>query len=1048
MVVTRFPRKLRQKPPVVPTPGGGGMKKRMFSYTLGESATTSAGIYDTSGKVLLRTLWSNEVRAAGTHLAFWDGRDDLGKVLPEGSYQWKVLHNNVKYEWQGVINNNSRDLTGHLKWVPAQNISGMVAVEDECYLALAYAEGHGDCWQKFNVNNPWVRIPIGKHAEHSAGFVCSDGARIYFGGPHLPFNLCSMVAAVDRTKDDADHAFVGAPYLNNQFYAIAMEAGFYDPTKFITGMAVQQNGRYLFVSYKNHVLVLDKITGEELRTWALADVRHLCLLDDNRLWLIHGQNTVEIFALDELGVGTATGIVAAGPIDPVRLAIRPSDQALTVQDGTRTNDWRTTATHQLWDFNSSTGEQISEKFGDTTGYTLDPNVNDYKWFFCNTKAFEETDSGQSQPYIAYQSDGMLWVGDIGNRRNMRYDTNRQYHSQLRWTGYNYSCTPLFGEHESVFVDYLEYGVTYPDLSDRLLRNYSAGYLGILDYDAFLVDSALRDAEVADKAWTSEEEQAFQDKHTTGYDNPYLRLNSATAFRGSRRRYALTTRRKFNEADKVLRLVELPKDSGMRLTGVAFPHFNYKIDADGTLRGMNFGVIGEPAFWTRQELVSDPAEPGTDPAWGPAKRRATSQPLTLLDAVSADGYLLPNQETSTGIMATFSRDVWQKDGDRGAGFHLAGVPTNDTNSSAETPWAFRTSQSTFREYEGNYPENGQWDGGNGVVNVGKFMQALERSIFWGAFLEFWKNAQGNKWNHYFDNGLMVGQFGVVNRSDYRQGEAPAMLSSNGGTGGFVKVGEDYYLYHCDEGFHAGTHRWKISGLNTIQELSGLVVLGTAPAATSVDLHAELRPRTRLVSGTAGWTCFPANDVAGEKYPQWKAGTGYYQTDGLDMSARLRPSGANPLRDAWLARALPTPAQEGPWEVRAKAVRFLIGSQDQDADYGKVQVRDRAGKIITEFSRRYAGDYLDLIYSRKKVGTDTAREWVPRMFNYPELRIGVDLQKRLYVDYAGFPREYLEGTTEDGADQTKPAEIRAVFHTQGTREYGVDFVELEFFPLPTT
>ena len=73
-----------------------------------------------------------------------------------------------------------------------------------------------------------------------------------------------------------------------------------------------------------------------------------------------------------------------------------------------------------------------------------------------------------------------------------------------------------------------------------------------------------------------------------------------------------------------------------------------------------------------------------------------------------------------------------------------------------------------------------------------------------------------WNHYLDNGLFVGQFGAVRRQDIASGEAVWGMAGNAVRGSFVKVGSDYYLYHCDEFSHGGLHRWKISGLNTIDE----------------------------------------------------------------------------------------------------------------------------------------------------------------------------------------------------------------------------------------
>src|SRR5690606_24012588 len=83
-------------------------------------------------------------------------------------------------------------------------------------------------------------------------------------------------------------------------------------------------------------------------------------------------------------------------------------------------------------------------------------------------------------------------------------------------------------------------------------------------------------------------------------------------------------------------------------------------------------------------------------------------------------------------------------------------------------------------------------------------------------EFWKNSQTNYWQHYLDIGLMVGQFGINNlEGEATNKEAYAQGAGNVFSSTVVKVGSDYYIYHNDESVHGGVHRWKITGLNTIQ-----------------------------------------------------------------------------------------------------------------------------------------------------------------------------------------------------------------------------------------
>ena len=75
-----------------------------FSVQLSQGGLTSAGIFDSSGRIV-RTLWALETLSAGNLNCSWDGRDDLGTPVPPGSYTWKVLRNGSQYNNIGVIGN-------------------------------------------------------------------------------------------------------------------------------------------------------------------------------------------------------------------------------------------------------------------------------------------------------------------------------------------------------------------------------------------------------------------------------------------------------------------------------------------------------------------------------------------------------------------------------------------------------------------------------------------------------------------------------------------------------------------------------------------------------------------------------------------------------------------------------------------------------------------------------------------------------------------------------------------------------------------------------
>lgn len=85
-----------------------------FNYQISNGAHTSAGVFGGDGS-LVRTLWSNQWKDAGSYSDTWDAHDDLGNVAPTDTYEIRVLLNNVQYEW-GVIGDSSSSWNGPQNW--------------------------------------------------------------------------------------------------------------------------------------------------------------------------------------------------------------------------------------------------------------------------------------------------------------------------------------------------------------------------------------------------------------------------------------------------------------------------------------------------------------------------------------------------------------------------------------------------------------------------------------------------------------------------------------------------------------------------------------------------------------------------------------------------------------------------------------------------------------------------------------------------------------------------------------------------------------------
>src|SRR5262249_23251615 len=64
-----------------------------FQFSLKTKGTTSAGVFDRSGR-LVRPLWSLRPLEAGRHSDSWDDRDQFGTRVPRGEYEVRIVVNN------------------------------------------------------------------------------------------------------------------------------------------------------------------------------------------------------------------------------------------------------------------------------------------------------------------------------------------------------------------------------------------------------------------------------------------------------------------------------------------------------------------------------------------------------------------------------------------------------------------------------------------------------------------------------------------------------------------------------------------------------------------------------------------------------------------------------------------------------------------------------------------------------------------------------------------------------------------------------------------
>lgn len=740
-----------------------------FNFTLATSQKTSAGVFKADG-TLMRTLWSNVSYPAGMNAGAWDGLDDFGNLVVDGSYMIKVLSSSCSYTWEGVLGNTSTSFTGPTVWRSYNQIGGLAINGTTAYYGNGYAEA-GSTSGKFSTAAPNATKTLILSKGPDVWHVATDGTLVYWSGLD-PNATANTFVFGTRVSDDTQYPFAsGVSY--SVLYGITLTNTIDKRTDGspVSGLAVQKTGSLLFVSHadKNELKILNKTTGSVVQTvTSLTAPGALAVDGADNLWLVRKNgalNEVAQYSVAADGTMTPLQVLATTFDTPMALGVSPDSSTLVVVDAG--------ASQQLKAFAVSDGSPLWT-LGQAGGYTVSPTVSDDRFMF------------ESHAGIAFQPDGSFWVSDYGNGRVQHFSAARSFIERVQYRPYSYSCAVDENNPARVFSNFLEYAIDYSlplapaNGSWSLVRNWSkllpAGF---------------------------------------GSGN-YRNMHVCTLSNG--RTYTLLRR----NSDGRFGLFEITASS-FRDTGIVSTTANVSLQPDGSIRTVNNPAVGGTVTWTKQTLT------GFDASGNPTYSAATtlaSAPAAGTDPVfwGDPNHARAGVQTTSDLIISYDQQKPSTPITRGTGYHLGAVRVGGSG------WLWRTSMATHSNYSGPWPEDGAFDIGNGVNNCGSVPMTTGRHIFYGYYGEFYKASQVNKYRHYYDSGLMVGEFGVV--GDDVGGNAagatsPAGFAGNAFSAWLVKLPDDrVFLYHNDESLHAGVHRWRIEGLDTVAEQS-IPITWTAP-----------------------------------------------------------------------------------------------------------------------------------------------------------------------------------------------------------------------------
>lgn len=409
-------------------------------------------------------------------------------------------------------------------------------------------------------------------------------------------------------------------------------------------------------------------------------------------------------------------------------------------------------TNQVKAYNSS--GQLQWVQGQQGGYFNSPSVTNDKFQFLDYNDI------YAKGWVAQSSDGSYWVGDAGNCRTLHYNSSKTYLENISYLPMNYNCGVNKNEPTRVFAGFLEFnsltGVLVNNWSGNLTTSYLSNQRSNVFYNCVTLNGRT---------------------YGTIYYYPYAPSDDNREFE----------------------VVELTS-TGLRYTGKRFGAYNldvietngdhvYYDDRDKNILTSGTGyLIKEPflgidgsgnIIWGSPQPISSFPLSATNPFY-----KAYTSP-------SSKGYIFSDNWNNTN-------------------YHFGRVYNNE--------YIFKTSKSTARTYTGEFPLDGRFDCGNGVEYAGKNVYNSDSLVVWNYIGEFWKNSQTNIWNLFHQDGLMLMQIGKTTPqavSESGTDEAPRESAGNALMGGLVKIGNSYYIFHCDESVHGAIHSFEIIGANTIK-----------------------------------------------------------------------------------------------------------------------------------------------------------------------------------------------------------------------------------------
>jgi Concanavalin A-like lectin/glucanases superfamily/PA14 domain/FlgD Ig-like domain len=257
-----------------------------IDYTLPRDGQVSLAVYDDQGRQL-RTLLAGERQTAGKHSQPWDGLDRLGKAMPAGSYEWRLLLNDgLEADYLAVVGQTPINPAEPWVWTVGSHqgpSSVVVGSGGAIYHGSRNSEGPPVLMKLGSENGPvlWTR---GWQTKGPVDMV-ELGAHLYV----LGWNAELQRADAENGRDD------GKPF--DLLWPGDKRPGCDDAVSSY-GIKLGVDGDKIVVAYREHGVLrwLEAETGAVLREVAVPQPRAVAAGENGAVFVLSGAELVSVAA--------------------------------------------------------------------------------------------------------------------------------------------------------------------------------------------------------------------------------------------------------------------------------------------------------------------------------------------------------------------------------------------------------------------------------------------------------------------------------------------------------------------------------------------------------------------------------------------------------------------------------------------------------------------------------------------------------------------------------------------------------------------------------